>query len=69
MLSNVTDLDGKFRIVGIIPGIPVSMTFQQQNNGRLNRINFYKPEPLTNVTLRPGEARELGDLAVTPANQ
>jgi RNA polymerase sigma factor (sigma-70 family) len=57
-VSAMTDKDGRFRIEGVIPEVRLSLATQDVNaiTGRLT----------TDVELRPGETKDLGDLKAKP---
>jgi RNA polymerase sigma factor (sigma-70 family) len=50
-----TDKDGRFRITGLIPGLTWRNVYVQEGNELTGRV-------LREVTFRPGETRDLGDL-------
>jgi RNA polymerase sigma factor (sigma-70 family) len=57
-----SDMDGRFQIVGLKPGVGSSLKIQNKYGREL-----YLPvsELLKNVDIKPGEVREVGDVKVT----
>ncbi len=66
-----TEFDGRFRVTGIVPGIPVTITFQEKNPppGMPPRNLTYRPELLRKMKLQEGTTLDLGDFAVAPAER
>jgi hypothetical protein len=55
-----TDAGGRFRIDGLLPGVAYDLSYQEvKPNGRGGLV-------ARGLSLKPGEARELGDLKVPP---
>ncbi len=55
-----TDDDGRFVIPGLIPGLGVSISFQEPPLA----VEVYQFDPLRGLVLRDGETRDLGDIRI-----
>ncbi len=63
-----TDADGRFRVVGLIPGFRASVWFSQKPPpGTVPTVPLanYRPGPLRKVAVRSGETLDVGDVRAT----
>ncbi len=60
------DDDGRFRIVGLLPGLPARIGFTVAASQPFAQPTRYHPARLKNVTLAVGEAHDLGDVEARP---
>jgi protocatechuate 3,4-dioxygenase beta subunit len=56
----VTDRDGRFRLDGLIPGLPAAVFFLK------NGAPLTSGDKLDNLDVRPGELKDLGDITARP---
>jgi RNA polymerase sigma factor (sigma-70 family) len=55
-----TRADGRFRVTGVIPGLPISLQLRKGSTG----LNFPRPEKPPRLTA--GQTLDVGDIRVTP---
>ncbi|WP_422923030.1 sigma-70 family RNA polymerase sigma factor [Singulisphaera sp. PoT] len=55
-----SDADGRFRLPGLVPGLQATLTFAKKE-----RI-FEGQKTAADLTLKPGETRDLGDIVIKP---
>ncbi len=70
--ENATEKDGKFRIVGLIPGLHFELGIYEVKRGNQfpnGTEARYEPSSLKDLVVKPGEARDLGKIAVTPVKR
>jgi hypothetical protein len=59
----VTNLEGRFRVSGVIPGLPISVVFQKPIEAGLPRQRrIYRPASLDRLVFQPGAALDVGEL-------
>jgi RNA polymerase sigma factor (sigma-70 family) len=56
----ITDRGGRFRLDGLIPGLPVAVYFVK------NGTPLTSGDKLDNLDVRPGESKDLGDITARP---
>ena len=61
-----SNADGRFRIVGLLPGLPARVTFASVETEPFVPPKRYRPDRLQKMTLESGEARDLGDVEARP---
>jgi hypothetical protein len=62
----VTDEDGRFKVEGLVPGLKYNLAWMEPD-GAFDPDNFkWKGLAFSNIVLKPGEKKDLGDVKLQP---